>query len=302
MEFTLRGDKSSNGPDPSGSLAQVRAAGWGRGLNILLRITRMALRHPFRVALAIGATLVAAALQLMIPRLLGLAVDQTQIFAAGGMKIPAAEGALWTTALILLAVSVLRGLFTMLQNYFGESVGHHVGYELRLACYEKIQRLSFSFHDRTHSGDLITIGMLDLEGVRMFFSTGLVRVVLLATLIGIGAYLLLSTDLVLGLAALSFVPFVGWRSSVARLRLRKAWLELQLRLSVLTRVMEENLVGIRVVRAFAAQAHEMVKFDRASKNALSLAHMNAFRYGCEKCHGNDLLILCLNGTSAVDWR
>jgi ATP-binding cassette subfamily B multidrug efflux pump len=250
----------------------VEAAGWGRGLSALLRITRMALRHPFRVAIAIVATLVAAALQLMIPRLLGTAVDQTQILVAGGVEAQVAEAALWATAGTLLAVSVLRGLFTMLQNYFAESVGHHIGYELRLAYYEKIQRLSFSFHDHTHSGDLITVGMLDLEGVRMFFSTGLIRVVLLATLIGIGTYLLLSTDLVLGLVALSFVPFVAWRSSVTRLRLRRIWLELQQRLSVLTRVMEENLVGIRVVRAFAAQVYEMVKFDGASKSALELAH------------------------------
>lgn len=50
-----------------------------------------------------------------------------------------------------------------------------------------------------HSGDLITIGLLDLEGVRMYFSTALVRMVLLTMLIGIGAYMLLSTDVVLGL-------------------------------------------------------------------------------------------------------
>lgn len=139
----------------------------------------------------------------------------------------------------------------MIQNYFAEAVGHHIGYELRLACYEKIQRLSFSFHDSVHSGDLITIGMLDLEGVRMYFSTAVVRTVLLTMLIGLGAYILVSTDLVLGLVALSFVPFVAWRSSVTQLRLRATWLELQERLSVLTRVMEENLSGIRVVRAFA---------------------------------------------------
>ncbi|MHA1159027.1 MAG: ABC transporter ATP-binding protein [Alphaproteobacteria bacterium] len=268
----LSGDSPNDVTELSNSFAQVEAAGWGRGLSTLVRITRMALRQPWRVALALAATLVAATLQLMIPRLLGQAVDQTQTLAAGGPAAPSADGALWTTALILLAVSMTRGLFTMIQNYFSESVGHHIGYELRLAYYEKIQRLSFSFHDRTHSGDLITVGMLDLEGVRMFFSTGLVRVVLLSVLIGFGAYLLLSTDVVLGLLALSFVPFVAWRSSVTRLRLRATWLELQERLSALTRVMDENLVGIRVVRAFAAQAYEMVKFDRASRRALELAH------------------------------
>jgi ATP-binding cassette subfamily B protein len=253
-------------------MAKATAAGWGKGLFTLVRITVMAFRHPWQSGFAIGATLVASTFQLMIPRLLGRAVDHTQVAMEGGQAGQIAQDALLTTALMLLGASVLRGIFTMIQNYYSESVGHHMGYELRLACYEKIQRLSFSFHDSVHSGDLITVGLLDLEGVRMYFSTALVRMVLLTTLIGIGAYMLLSTDVVLGLLALSFVPFVAWRSSVTQLRLRATWLDLQERLSVLTRIMEENLGGIRVVRAFAAQAHEMMKFEGASKNALTLAH------------------------------
>lgn len=252
------------------ALALVSAAGWGKGVGALIRITRMAFRHPWQAGLAIAATFAAAALQLTIPRLLGHAVDQTQLAAAG--RAAAAEDALWNTALLLFAVSVLRGLFTMVQNYYGESVGHHIGYELRLAFYDKIQRLSFGFHDKVHTGDLITVGMLDLEGVRMFFSTGIVRMVLLVMLIGIGAFLLLSTDTVLGLLSLGFVPFVAWRSSSTHLRLRATWLQLQERLSVLSRVMEENLGGIRVVRAFAGRDHELAKFDAASRNALELTH------------------------------
>ncbi|MDP9807729.1 ATP-binding cassette subfamily B protein [Rhizobium tibeticum] len=268
----MSSDALTRATKPSASMAKAIAAGWGKGLFTLVRITVMAFRHPWQSGFAIGATLVASTFQLMIPRLLGQAVDHTQIAMEGGQAGQLAQDALLTTALMLLGASVLRGIFTMIQNYYSESVGHHIGYELRLACYEKIQRLSFSFHDSVHSGDLITIGLLDLEGVRMYFSTALVRMVLLTMLIGIGAYMLLSTDIVLGLLALSFVPFVGWRSSVTQLRLRATWLELQERLSVLTRIMEENLGGIRVVRAFAAQAHEMSKFEKASKNALTLAH------------------------------
>jgi ATP-binding cassette, subfamily B, multidrug efflux pump len=256
----------------SASRAHVKAAGWGKGLSILTRITMMALRHPWQSGLAVGATLIASGFQLMIPRLLGRAIDEAQGIGAGGSAGAVAQDALLVTALLLLAASVLRGLFTMVQNYYSEAVGHHIGYELRLACYEKIQRLSFSFHDSVHSGDLITIGLLDLEGVRMYFSTALVRMIFLSVLIGLGAYLLLSTDVLLGLLALSFVPFVGWRSSVTQLRLRATWLDLQERLQVLTRVMEENLGGIRVVRAFAAQDHELDKFDTASRSALELAH------------------------------
>ncbi|TGV95648.1 ABC transporter transmembrane domain-containing protein, partial [Mesorhizobium sp. M2E.F.Ca.ET.154.01.1.1] len=110
----------------------------------LLRIVRMTLRHPWQVAITIVSTFIAATLQLLIPRLLGRAIDQAQGVMAEGAGT-AAQHALRNTALTLLVVSVLRGLFTMAQNYFGEAVGHQTGYELRLAFYEKIQRLSFAF-------------------------------------------------------------------------------------------------------------------------------------------------------------
>jgi ATP-binding cassette subfamily B multidrug efflux pump len=258
-------------PERGKSFAHVAEASWGKGLSTLLRIVRMTLRHPWQVAITLVSTFIAATLQLFIPRLLGRAIDQAQGVMAAGAGA-AAQQALWNTALTLLVVSILRGLFTMAQNYYGEAVGHRTGYELRLAFYEKIQRLSFSYHDRVHTGDLITLGLLDLDGVRMFFSTGILRVVLLGVLIGVGAYLLISTDLVLGLLSLSFVPFVAWRSSVTQLALRSTWLTLQERLSVLSRVMDENLGGIRVVRAFAAQRHELEKFDRAKRSALELAN------------------------------
>lgn len=250
--------------------AHVAAAHAGRGQGPLWRITRFSLRHYWQAAIAIGATIIAAALQLSIPRLLGSAIDQAQNVL--NLAAEGAERALWWSAALLLLVSVVRGIFTLLQNYYAEAVGHHVGYELRLAFYDKVQRLPYGYHDKVHSGDLITLGLLDLDGLRMFFSTGLIRVVLLSILIGAGAYLLLTTDLVLGLLALSFVPFVAWRSSVAQLALRATWLLLQERLSALTRVMEENLGGIRVVRAFSAQRHELDKFDTASHAALELAH------------------------------
>ncbi len=239
-----------------------------KGKDAILRITRMTLRYPVRFAVAMLATIAAALTQLSIPVLLGRAIDQTQAVANSTGE----SDVLWTTALILLAVSVMRGLFTLVQNYTAESVGHALAHDLRRAIYDKIQRLPFSFHDRTHSGDLITVGMLDLEGVRMYFSTALVRTMLLVLLIGIGAWLLISTDPVLGLLALSFVPFAAWRSSVTQLTLRRTWLQLQERLGVLSQVMEENLAGIRVVRAFAASDFEMAKFDKASDDALALSY------------------------------
>ncbi|HSF64308.1 MAG TPA: ABC transporter transmembrane domain-containing protein, partial [Paracoccaceae bacterium] len=231
-------------------MAPTDTVTWGSGLRTILRISRMALDTPGQVTIAIVATIAASGLQLWLPVLLGQAIDQMQAALAGSDRA-AAGAVLWQTAALVLGVSVLRGAFTTLQNYYSESVGHWTGYRLRQAYYDKIQHLSYGFHDRVHSGDLITLGMLDLEGARMFFATGLVRIVLLVILIGFGGAMLVATDPLLAVLALSFVPYVGWKSSVSQLRLRKTWLDLQDRLSVLSRVMEENLAGIRVVRAFA---------------------------------------------------
>ncbi|WP_422073603.1 ABC transporter ATP-binding protein [Tranquillimonas rosea] len=261
---------------PSDPEAALRSAHREAGQGPIRRITRMTLDHPLLFTISVVSTLIAAGLQLTIPLLLGRAVDQTQ----GLLERPdeTAQGALLLTALTLLVVSMLRGVFTMAQNYTAENLGHRVGYALRLAVYDKTQRLSFSFHDKSHSGDLVTLGILDLEGVRMYFSTAFIRTILLTVLIGVGAAVMVSIDPVLALVALCFAPFVAWRSSATQLRMRATWLELQDRLAVLTRVMEENLGGIRVVRAFAGFRHEMFKFDRASAKAMQLAfHRVALR-------------------------
>ena len=123
--------------------------------------------------------------------------------------------------------------------------------------------------------------------------------VLLGVLIGVGAYLLISTDLVLGLLSLSFVPFVAWRSSVTQLRAAEH-LARRCRsgLSVLSRVMDENLGGIRVVRAFAAQQHELEKFDRAKQDALELANA-ARRHPRRQHQRHELLVLRRHGPGAV---
>jgi len=244
-------------------------------INVLWRITAMSLRHPGRMALAIGATGLAGFFQLYVPQYLGQAVDQARGLLDGDVNASGragAEDALMATALLLIGVSLLRGLFTMMQNYQGEAVGQLIGYDMRLAYYRQLQRLSFSWHDKIHSGDLITRGILDIEGVRLWTSTGILRFVLLSILILGGAVILFRIDLMLGLLALSFVPIVGVRASVARLKLRDTWMQLQDELSILTQVMEENLGGIRVVRAFAAQAYELARYDRVSNRALKVAH------------------------------
>jgi len=246
--------------------------------NVLWRITKMAFRHRLRMLCAIAATLAAAIFQLFVPQYLGQAIDQAHILLAGAKNAvdrEAAEDALLVTALLLLGAASLRGVFTMLQNYLGESVGQRIGYQLRLDFYRQLQRLSFSWHDRVHTGDLMTRGILDIEGVRLWTDTSILRMFLLTTLIGGGAYILMRKDILLGLVTLSFVPIIGIKASLARLKLRDAWLAYQDQMSLVTKAMEENLDGIRVVRAFAAQAFELNRYDSFANVALHMARERA---------------------------
>ena len=241
-------------------------------LHILSRIIRIVLHYPVRVTIALVATIVASLFQLFIPRYVGQAVDNAQGLL--GVNTAAAneiEVALWFAALMILGLSVMRGLFALIQNYFGESLDHCISTELRKAFYRRIQKLDLTFHDHSHTGDLITRGMLDLWGIEHFPSTGLVRTLMLLVLIAGGTVLLLSTDIVLGLIALSFVPVIAVQSAITRLQLRYLWLKQQERLTTLTSFMEENLIGIRIVRAFSAQIHELSKFNKLSSEVLDIS-------------------------------
>ena len=218
----------------------------------------MAFRFRARMTVAIVATVLAGVAQLAIPILIGDAVDQAQSLLVGADP-SAARTALTYISVWLLAASIIRGLLTMTQNYQGEAVGHLLAHELRLEYYTKLQHLSFSYHDRVHTGELMTRGILDIEGTRMWVHTGILRAFLLVILL-IGGAALRTQWILLASVALAFVP--RNRSRYCSPRLRRLWFALQEQLGILTRLMEENLGGIRVVRAFASQ--ELARFDTIS--------------------------------------
>lgn len=222
---------------------------------VLRRLNRLALNYHWRFAAAIGCALGAAILGLVTPRLLGESVNHAmQLLNEVQARVEGdAQQALWVSAVLIVLAASLRGVFTGLQGYLGENIAQRVGYDLRLAFFKKLQTLDFTFHDAHHSGDLIARGMLDLEGVRAFLEMGVLRIITLLLLLGVGSWRLLSVDLTLGLLALSFVPVVLVRASTMGIRMRRTWLRLQELMSDMTLKMEENLQGVRVVRAFASQ-------------------------------------------------
>ena len=228
----------------------------------------------YRWLLAVGLVFIvgASVFQLFIPLLIGNGVDTVEeIFKTPGADRAELRRALFVTAGLLLGSALLRGLFTFGHLYISENVAQRLGYRLRMLYYEKLQRLSFAYHDRVHTGDLLTRGLLDIEGIRAFASRGLLRVVYLAIFVGTGTFLMMRVDWELALISLSFVPIAAWRSVVARLQVSRGWRLYQEEMGRLTKTMDENLKGIRVVRSFSAEPYEMDKYDLSSNEAFNRA-------------------------------
>lgn len=240
---------------------------------VLPRIMAMALAYRAEVALAIVCSLAAAIAGLTMPRLLGHGVDQAHRLLADPSHADAAQAALWTTAGLLILASTVRGCLTGFGSYVAEAVSQKVGYDLRIAFFQQLQRLSFSFHDKVHSGDLVTRGMLDLEAARAFIQGGMMQSLSLFMLLVVATTMMILRDPMLSLIALAFVPVALWSLARMGYLLRFAWMAVQQMMSILTRTMEENLQGIRVVRAFAGRDFEMAKFDEAANAALRLSYV-----------------------------
>ncbi|MCH8234563.1 MAG: ABC transporter ATP-binding protein [Chloroflexi bacterium] len=208
---------------------------------------------------------------MLIPVLLGTAIDTAfELSRATDPDSGAARSALLDAAYVIILVSVLRGAFAYGQMYAGEVLGQTLATTLRNQYYEKLQRLSFSFHDNAHTGNLMSRGITDIDGVRMFAHTGMLRVLYLVLLIAGSAYLMLSLDWMIGLLTLAFVPLVAFRGTIMRLRSRAVWIRIQEEMGMVNTALQENLGGVRVVRSFSGQDHEERKFANSSERVKGL--------------------------------
>jgi ATP-binding cassette subfamily B protein len=206
----------------------------------------------------IGATVA----YLFLPKFFGEAIDTVKNMLEGGQLDNAA---IFTIVGTIFVLSVIRGVLSFFQTYFGEAASQYVSYDLRNKLYDHIQHLPFGFHDKHHTGNLMSRAITDVENIRMFVNMGVVRTPYFIALFIVVAVILLRMDWKLGLVAVSFMPFVAIQSGFARLRMRRAWLIIQDMMAELNTVLQENLTGQRVVKAFASEDFENQKYNNQSR-------------------------------------
>ena len=230
-------------------------------MDVILRIFGIAARHRSLMGATYLCTAGATVAYLFLPRLIGDAVKRiADIFVDGGVS----GGAIMSLTLVIVGLYALRGVLTYGQNYLGESLSQYVSYDIRNAFYDHVQHLGFGFHDRHHTGNLISRAITDVENIRMFINMGMVRTPYFLVLFIAVAVILLRLDLMLGLMSVGFIPLVIVQSAIVRLKMRRIWLSIQEKMADLSTVLQENLTGVRVVKAFAASDHELSKFDARS--------------------------------------
>ena len=178
---------------------------------------------------------------------------------------PTFEGKTSTLTLaagLILIVALTRGLFTYWMQFMGEWLSQHVAYDLRNRIYEKLQRQSYAYHDKQQTGQLMSRATQDVEATRMFIQLGALRLLDISLRILVAAVLMFSSNWMLALVAWSLMPLVAFQSIRIQRKSRAMWVGVQEQLGRITTVLQENLSGVRVVKAFSRQNHENEKFDK----------------------------------------
>ena len=235
-------------------------------MQILVRITKIAWQFRASLIFAYLSFFAAVGVSLLIPQLFGEAIDLLVEVDKGTVvgKVIETDTLLYL-ALAILGASILRGFLDFARTYCTDSLSQKVSYDIRNRFYDKLQHLSFAYHDKEHTGDLMSKATADVEAIRRWVNMGLVRAleVVVRTIALVAILSLMNWELTL--ISLVFVPFIVIRSSMVMGRLRAMWTRVQQRMGEAVTILQENLVGIHVVKAFASEEFEKEKFARKAQ-------------------------------------
>ncbi len=248
--------------------------------------------HPYR-GITIGVyvvMLLGVGLSLVTPQLIRWIVDN----GIRGQNVRLLAAAV----ISLLIFSLIRGVLSFWEGRWSEVAAQGVAYDLRNELYAKLAGLSFAYHDRTETGQLLSRAVQDVDRIR--FLTGRAALRLLGSLVlAIGtAVVLVIMNPVLALLSMAALPLLARQAYKFGRQLRPLSLATQQQLAVLTTRLEQNLRGARVVKAFAQEEAQNEQFVRENDQWFTLS-AHAARL---QAINNPLLDLIANaGTVFIIW-
>lgn len=206
---------------------------------------------------ALIGILVGIGLQIAIPAILkdvidiGIARKDKEYMLAAG--------------LLIVGLGVIRGLMGYFSKFYGERLSHYAAYDVRNEVYDKVQHLSFSYHNQAHTGTLITRAISDVDELQRYFAFGLIDgLTTLSLTIGVAIVMFAESPLLALIALAPMVPLAFLSKNFA-MSVEPRWKKMMERLQKLSDHLQENVVGAQVVRAFAREKHEKQRFSRQNE-------------------------------------
>jgi len=205
-------------------------------------------------------------INLLAPQFIRVSIDQ-----GIGSNDPAV---LASAVLSLLGLTLVKGVLTFVQGRFSETAGQNVAYDLRSQIQRKLTELSFSFHNRSEAGELLSRAIQDVERIRMITGRATIRMINSLVMLIATAAILVWMNPHLALFAVAAMPVLAWRALHFGRRARPLSLAIQRQLAVLTTRLEQNLRGARVVKAFAQEQAEIARFEQENERWFAVSVQN----------------------------
>ncbi|MFL7892429.1 MAG: ABC transporter ATP-binding protein [Anaerolineales bacterium] len=223
----------------------------------LLRLRGFIRPYWHQVLLALLALVFMTVMSLTIPLIIQEVIDKGLVDRDTQLLI--------TSALILLVIGIVESVLMYWQRYLTERVASQVGYDLRNRMYDHIQRLSFTYHDHAETGQLISRTIEDVRSIERFTGNGIVDLIhLILLFIGIAILLYTANPRLATIALLPMVPLVWVTTNFGR-KIGGYFLAVDNSLGELSSRLQENVLGVQVVRAFAREPYENDRFNHTNR-------------------------------------
>jgi len=171
----------------------------------------------------------------------------------------------------LLVLTIIKGAIEFLVGRWTEVASQGVAYDIRNALYEKLTQLSFSYHDKAQTGQLLTRSISDVERIRFLTGRAVLRLFQSITLVIFTFVALLVMNAQLAILSLILMPLLSYIAFRFGRIFRPLSLEIQQQLAEMTTVLEQNLRGAKIVKAFAQEEAEIQRFNAENSKWFNLA-------------------------------
>ena len=303
-------NRGGNGRGGNGIGAPAAMGGRGRqraDFGALLRAIRYVGHYRWIAMLAYGSLFLATAAQLMVPQFVQNIIDEVvntyiatqvlalppQVQALAAQRLgktvadlqaqqSGATAALVTVMLTIVGFAILRALFSFSQAFNAERISQNVAFDFRNDLFSKISRLSFSYHDKNQTGQLMIRATDDVEKVRLFIGQGLLQLVGAIILLVGTIIVLFATSTSLAWTAMPILPIALVMFMIFSSAAQPMFRKVQIKLSTLNTVLQENLAGIKVIKAFTREREQQAKFrgaaDATMDQAIKLSRLFTFMF------------------------